>query len=104
MKKNIKIVEINGLRGIFIIAYAIICAAAGFILFPAWVIMSMWNWFSTYIYHLPHMNLIHGFMLYAIIVLIAFATRAYSNSFNITSANLTKSHIAALMKDVDEEK
>ena len=104
MKKNIKIVEINGLRGIFLIAYAIICAAAGFILFPAWVIMSMWNWFGVYVYSLPHMNLVHGFILYAIIVLIAFATKMYSNSFSITSANLTKSNIAALMKDIDEEK
>ena len=103
MRKNIKIVEINGLRGIFLIAYAVVCAAAGFILFPAWAIMSVWNWFGTYIYHLPHMNLIHGFMLYAIFVLIGFATKSCSNSLSITSANLTKSHIAALMDDIDEE-
>ena len=104
MKKNIKVVEINGLRGIFLIVYALVCAAAGFILFPAWVIMSVWNWFGVYVYRLPHMTLIHGFMLYAIIVLVAFATKIYSNSFNITSANMTKSHIASLMKDIDEEK
>ena len=104
MKKNIKIVEINGLRGIFLIAYVFICAGAGFILFPAWVIMSVWNWFGIYVYSLPHMNLIHGLMMYALIILTAFATKAYSNSFNITSANITKSHIAALMKDIDEDK
>lgn len=104
MKKNIKVIEINGMRGIFVIVYGIICAAAGFILFPAWLLMSIWNWFSVYVYNLPHMNLVHGFMLYAVLVLLYFATGSYKTSLNISSPNLNKSHIAAIMKDIDEEK
>ena len=104
MKRNIKVVEINGLRGLFIIVFAIICAGAGFILFPAWLLMSVWNWFATYIYQLPHMHILHGFMLYLALVLFYIATGSHKNCVNISSANLNKSHIAAMMKDIDEEK
>ena len=45
MKKNIKVIEINGLRGILAVTYAIICAVAGFLFFPAWALMSIWNYF-----------------------------------------------------------
>ena len=104
MKKNIKVVEINGLRGIFVIAFAIICAIAGFIVIPAWFLMTAWNWIGIYIYPLPHMSLLHGFMLYAVFVLLYFATGSYKTSLNISSANLNKSHLAAMMKDIDDEK
>lgn len=104
MKKNIKIVEISGIRGFLVVTYAIICAAAGFILFPAWALMSLWNLFGIYVYKLPTMNLIHGFMLYAIIVLLYFATNSRKSFFGISSANISDSHIAAIMKDIDEKK
>ena len=104
MKKNIKVIEINGLRGILAVVYAVICAAAGFIIFPAWALMSLWNYFGQYIYNFPHMNLLHGFMLYAVIVLLYVATNSNRASFGISTVNLTKSHIAAMMKDIDDDK
>ena len=104
MKRNIKVVEINGFRGMFVIAFAIVCAVAGFIVFPAWLLMTGWNWFAVYVYQMPHMNLLHGFMLYAVFVLLYFATGSHKTSLNISSANLNKSHLAAMMKDIDDEK
>ena len=104
MKKNIKVIEINGFRGIFVVVYALICAGAGFILFPAWAFMSMWNWIGTYVYYLPKMTLLHGFMIYVAAVLVYIATNPNKSSFGISTVNLTKSHIAAIMKDVDDDK
>ena len=104
MKKRIKVVEINGFRGILVIAYAIVCAVAGFIFFPAWALMHLWNLFGTYVYHLPHMSYLHGFMLYAIIVLLYFATNSHKTCVGISSVNLSKSHIASMMNDAEDKK
>ena len=104
MKKKVKVVEINGLRGIIVVIYAIICAIAGFILFPSWVLMQMWNFLGTHIYSLPQMTLIHGFMLYAILVLFYFATNSHKTCLGISSVNLTKSHITSIMNDMEDKK
>lgn len=104
MKRKIKVVEINGFRGILVIVYAIICAFAGFILFPAWSLMQLWNMLGTYIYNLPQMNLMHGFMLYAILILLYFATNSHKTCFGVSSVNLTKSHIASIMNDIEDKK
>jgi len=104
MRRNIKVVEINGLRGLLAVAFMVVCAGAGFIVFPAWALMSVWNFISNNIYYLPKMNLLHGFMPYAIFVLIYFATRKRKSFIGISSADLTQSHIAAIMKDLDDDK
>ena len=104
MNKKVKVVEINGFRGILVIAFAIMCAVAGFIVFPAWALMNLWNMLGTHIYNLPHMNLLHGFMLYAIFILLYFATNSHKTCFGISSVNLSKSHITSVMKDFEDKK
>ena len=102
--KKIKVVEISGLKGIFLTVYAIICAAAGFIFFPAWVFMSLWNLFGSYVYALPKMNLIHGFMLYAVAILLYLALNSSKSNYGISAGEITNSHITAIMKDFDDKK
>lgn len=105
MKKNIKVIEINGLRGMLVVLYGLICAFAGFVVFPAWALMSLWNLCSVYVYNLPKMSIIHGFMLYVVFVLFYFATKSHKSCFGILSAtDLSKSNIAAIMKDIDDKK
>ena len=104
MNKRIKVIEIRGFRGALTVAYMVFCLAGGFLFFPAWVIMSLWNLFSTYVYSLPHMSLIHGFMMYVLFVLLYFATNSDKAAIGISSAKMSKSHIAALLNDVEEDK
>ena len=104
MKRKVKVIEINGLRGLLVVFYAIVCAVAGFVLFPAWALMQLWNMLGTYVYNLPHMNLLHGFMLYAIAVLLYFATNSHKTCFGISSMNLSKSHISSIIKDAEDKK
>ena len=101
--KKIKVVEISGLRGILALVYGAICLAGGFILFPAWALMSLWNLFGTYVYRLPQMNLIQGFMLYAVLVLLYFATGKKQSGIGIYSETMSKSNLATLMKDIDKD-
>ena len=102
--KKIKVINLSGYRGILLVTYAIICAAAGFILFPAWAIMALWNYIGTYIYGLPHMSIIHGFMLYAVLILLYFATSQNKPLLGLSSNNLSQAQIAALMKEFEDKK
>ncbi len=100
--KKIKIVELSGLRGLLVISFITTCLIAGFVIFPAWGLMELWNLFGTYVYKLPQMNLAHGFMLYAIIILLYVATSGKSG-VGISSEPVSNSQIATILKDIDKE-
>ena len=102
--RKIKVIDISGFRGLLIIIYAVVCIAAGFVLFPAWALMSLWNLMGTYVYNLPHMNLVHGFMLYAIFVLLYLVTNSNKPLLRLTSEKISKAQISAIMKDFEDKK
>ena len=66
MKKNAKIIQISGFRGILTAIFVVVCLAAGFIVFPGYVAMNIWNHFSNV---LPQINLMQGVLLWAIVAL-----------------------------------
>ncbi len=68
MKRNTKIIQINGFRGLLLAIFTVICLAAGFIAFPGYVAKSIWNYFSGFGY-MPVINLFQGVMLWAIVVI-----------------------------------
>lgn len=73
MKKNrVRIIQINGLRGLLLTFFIISCVAAGFIAFPAFLTMNAWNYFSTTFNTFPLINFSQGLLLWAIIVICAF--------------------------------
>lgn len=66
MKKGPKIIQISGIKGLFLVAFTIICLGAGFIVFPAKVAMTMWNYaVSTYFTAVPTISLWQGILLWA---------------------------------------
>jgi len=65
MKRNMKVVQISGFRGILMVIFIASCLAAGFIAFPAFAAMYAWNFLSEYI-SIPTINLLQGLMLWAI--------------------------------------
>ena len=46
MKRNAKIIQISGLRGILMAIFIVTCLAAGFVVFPGFVAMNIWNHFA----------------------------------------------------------
>ncbi len=56
MKKNLNIIKINGLRGLIIAIMVVCCLATGFIAFPGYVAMHIWN-FSAPFFNLPQIGL-----------------------------------------------
>ena len=71
MKRNTKIIQINGFRGLILALFTVTCLAAGFIVFPGFVAKNIWNYFSGYGY-MPVINLFQGIMLWAIIAISTF--------------------------------
>lgn len=68
MKKNLNIIKINGFRGIAMIVSTGCCLAAGFIVFPGWLAMHLWNLISAYCENMPAIGLIQGILLWGIAV------------------------------------
>lgn len=68
MKHNLNVIQIRGIRGIILTVGAICCLAAGFIVFPGWVAMHIWNKFASLTGTIPLIGLIQGTLLWGIII------------------------------------
>lgn len=73
MKKNFKVITINGVRGIFAAIFVVLGLIAGFVISPGWVCMQTWNWAFKDSYTVATMNIYQGIMLWAIIALSLYA-------------------------------
>lgn len=68
MKRNINVIQINGIRGLVMAAFAVICLFVGFIIFPGKVWMCLWNYTSNYFNSMPMIGIFQGVLLWCIIV------------------------------------
>ena len=75
MKKNLNVIQIRGIKGLFIAGMVVCCLFAGFIVFPGWVWMQLWNMVSSYITNIPQIGLIQGILLWGIIIAAYFTFR-----------------------------
>lgn len=82
MKRNTKIIQINGIRGLLMAMFIVTCLVAGFVVFPGFVAMNIWNHFTDYI---PQLNLYQGVLLWAIVALIGFILN--KQNFSVTFAS-----------------
>jgi hypothetical protein len=84
MKKNLRVVQINGFRGIMLALFVVSCLIAGFIAFPAFVAMNAWNFVAHKIGSLLMINFGEGLLLWAIIAFSAFifSKKKFIVSFN----------------------
>lgn len=68
MKHNMNVIEIRGIRGLILTGGIICCLAVGFIGFPGWVLMHIWNYFASYSLDFPAIGIIQGILLWGIII------------------------------------
>ena len=64
-----KIVQIDGIKGLITAGIVCICSFAGFVLFPGYVGMSLWNKYLAQAYMFPTLSLFQGILLWAILVI-----------------------------------
>ena len=75
MKNKLNVIQIKGLKGLFIAGFVVCCLATGFAAFPGWLLMQAWNTLSMYIENLPAIGIFQGILLWAIIVTAYFVFR-----------------------------
>ena len=75
MKKNFNVIQVKGIRGLVIIGMIACCLFAGFVVFPGWVAMNLWNFIAKYFVQVPTIGLIQGILLWGIIIASYFTFR-----------------------------
>lgn len=65
-KRNAKVIQIAGIRGLLLVGFVAVCLAAGFIVFPGLVAMHLWNYAVSFTYFIPAINIYQGILLWAI--------------------------------------
>ncbi len=75
MKHNMNVIEIRGIRGLIITGCAICCLAVGFIGFPGWILMHLWNYLASFAMDVPSIGIIQGILLWGIVIASYFAFR-----------------------------
>ena len=64
-----KIVQINGFRGLLVAAFMGVCLVAGFVFFPGIMAMKLWNHFLT---GFPVLNVFQGILLWGMVAICYF--------------------------------
>ena len=68
MKKNLNIIQIKGIRGLILAGFVLCCLFVGFIVFPGWLSMNIWNCISDYLLTIPTIGLFQGVLLWGILL------------------------------------
>ena len=61
-----KVIQINGFRGILMATFVAACLFVGFVVFPGDVIMHLWNKYLVALAGFPVVNLFQGILLWGI--------------------------------------
>lgn len=75
MKKNLNVIQIKGIKGLIMLVMIGCCLVAGFIVFPGWVAMNIWNVLASLVNNAPSIGIIQGVLLWGIIVASYFTFR-----------------------------
>lgn len=67
MNKNIRIIDVNGIMGLLLFMFILMCLGVGFIVFPGFLFMAIWNFVSEMTFMIPEINFLQGEILWAII-------------------------------------
>lgn len=102
-RNNMRVIQINGLRGLLLAFFIISCLLAGFIAFPAFLTMNAWNYFTTKSVSLPTINFPQGVLLWAIIVIsvIIFNKKKFIVSFS-AEQELSENQVQRIVSKVKE--
>ncbi len=94
-----KVIQIDGIKGLITTLFIGVCLFAGFVIFPGQVAMSLWNKYLVALYMFPTLNLFQGVLLWAMVAItycIAFK-QGLSVSFKSTP-ELSQEEIDSIVK------
>lgn len=105
MKKNLRVVQINGFRGLFLTLFILSCLIAGFIAFPAFLTMNSWNYLAVTTGSFPAIHFGEGVLLWAIIIfsIFIFNKKKFIISFN-SKQELSDDEVKAVISKIKSQK
>ncbi len=83
MNNKFNIIKISGFKGLIVAAFVVCCLFAGFLMFPGWVCMHLWNFTAGFFEQMPSMTMVHGILLWCIIALSLYALNKGNFSISI---------------------
>ncbi len=103
MKKNggLKVIQINGFRGLLLAGFIVSCLIAGFVAFPALMSMCLWNALAVKISSVPSISFIGGLLLWGIIVIsfMIFNKKKFIVSFKAPNPNITDEELKQVISN-----
>lgn len=101
MRKKARIIEIRGVRGLFMVAFVVSCLCAGFVFFPAKCAASAWNYVASNYIDLPLISLWQGLLLWAAVALSVYIVNSRTKmlSYKTVSA-LNEQEMKTLMERI----
>jgi len=104
MKKTSKVIEISGLTGIAMLLFSGVCLFVGFVIFPGFLAMNIWNKASSAISGFPQLNLFQGVLLWIIAALSAYISKKGKCPIALKRASqLNEEEINDLMRRIKEK-
>lgn len=94
-----KIVQIDGVKGIITAIFVCACAFAGFVISPGYVAMSLWNKYLAETYMFPTLSIFQGILLWGIVVISYFivSKKGFALSFK-NSPELSDEELNSIIK------
>ncbi len=101
MRKNARIIQISGLRGLIFTLFVIICLIMGFVGFPGLVAMCIWNMVSNAVEVIPQINVFQGVLLWVIVALSIYVFNRDKSFVELKRpSQLSESEIKDLMEKI----
>lgn len=105
MKNNrLRVIQINGFKGLVIAGFIVTCLVAGFVGFPGLVAMVGWNYVATSTLAFPTINFAGGLLLWGIV---AFSYIAIRKKHFIVSLhapqNLSDAEVKEMISKMNEQ-
>jgi len=103
MRKNARVIEISGFTGLILLLFSIVCLFVGFVMFPGYVAMYLWNKAAATISGFPVINIFQGVLLWIIIALGIYLSHGAKSPIAFKSASqLNEREIIDLMSKIKE--
>ena len=97
MHRNYKVIKISGIGQLLFVLFLVACFLTGFFVLPGFIIMHIWNIAFTSML-VPKMTILHGAMLWTIIVLIWFLFAGKNFNIGFATPSSMRKHYARLNK------
>ena len=104
MKKNMNVIHIKGTKGLILAGFVVCCLFVGFVVFPGWVWMCIWNIMASYSTSIPSIGLFQGCLLWAILAVAYFVFRKEKVVVCMkTPQGLSEEELKAVFADIKKQ-